>query len=385
MLKNRRLGLVALAITGVVLAGCSSSGSKTSTSGSAARTTSSGDASAGVAAATRFLAPYIGHPSEFPVDTPLKSRPKSGTTIANLDCGSPICGFVAQQLKAAAKLAGVQILDVNAGLSPSTVRAAWNTVLAKKPDAVIAGPYDPSIWGPSTIAKVKAAHLPVISLGVTDLSKFGLANYPFGVMGGPASNALQAKSQAAYIAIHDGPKANVVDVTVPELAYSKAWAQVFQQSLAEYCPGCKVSFLSVQQSALGTTSPAQIVSYLQAHPDVNVLTDVDGEATGGLFPALKHAGLSPKIVSTVGGPAELQALKEGQEQAMAEISVPVFTYEALDMALRAAQGMPFTKLEAAGLTVIQMLTPEDITFNPQLGWSGYADYAQRFAKAWGNA
>ena len=46
-------------------------------------------------------------------------------------------------------------------------------------------------------------------------------------------------------------------------------------------------------------------------------------------------------------------------------------------------GQKLTGPEAEGSGVVQFLTKKDITFDPAKGWSGYPDFAERFAKLWG--
>jgi ribose transport system substrate-binding protein len=46
-------------------------------------------------------------------------------------------------------------------------------------------------------------------------------------------------------------------------------------------------------------------------------------------------------------------------------------------------GQELTGDEAKGISPLQFLKQEDITFDPSKGWTGYPDFAQRFAKLWG--
>src|SRR5579862_1950894 len=91
----------------LLLGGCASSGSQTgsSTGALAAATDSS------AARADADLAPYTGHPSAFPVTAPLVKKLPPGSTIAFMDCGTPVCALFRQLVTPAARAMGVK-LDV---------------------------------------------------------------------------------------------------------------------------------------------------------------------------------------------------------------------------------------------------------------------------------
>jgi ABC-type sugar transport system substrate-binding protein len=65
--------------------------------------------------------------------------------------------------------------------------------------------------------------------------------------------------------------------------------------LQQVCPSCSFAVNDVSVSSIGTTFPAQAVSYLQAHPSVNYIVPSFGDLTLGLAAALKAAGLSSKV------------------------------------------------------------------------------------------
>jgi ribose transport system substrate-binding protein len=55
----------------------------------------------------------------------------------------------------------------------------------------------------------------------------------------------------------------------------------------------------------------------------------------------------------------------------------------IDQISRMMTGQKISPPESEGLNVFQFLTKEDITFDPKQGWTGYPDYAERFATLWG--
>jgi ribose transport system substrate-binding protein len=381
-----KIARVAPAVAGIVacaclLGACGSSSKSSSTGSSNAAATQSN--SAGLTEAKSLLNTYTGHPGPFPVTVPLKSRPPAGSTVAYLDCGTPVCGLFLSALKPAAQVAGVTIKPINSGITASTTSAALDTVISEKPAAVIVPGIDPSTWGASTIANLKAAKIPVIGVGYEDGAKYGLTTYPDVVVSGPAQVKLQDKLEAAYIAVHDGPHANIAYATQPEVGFNALGVSTFTSAIKTYCPGCTVHTFPIPASDDGTTGPALVVSYLEAHSNTTVLSTVNGEAFDGLTPALKQAGLNPKVVANSGDPENLADLKAGDEQANSEVDIPVTIWTAMDAALRAIAHQPYAGGEAAGLPPVELLEPKNVTFDPAKGFTGYPNFPQMFAKLWG--
>jgi ribose transport system substrate-binding protein len=368
-------------LTVLAVAGCGSSSNGGSSSSTASHS-STGTSSASVQKADAILAPYSGHASPFPVTTPLKSAPSAGTKIDYLDCETPYCGLILSSMKVAAKKAGVTVDAINAGTTASTVDSAFSTAIAQKPSAIVSGGAAPNTWGTSTLKALKAAKIPVIMSGITDAARYGVASYPDDAVAGSALEQVQGKLEAAYIVAHDKLPAHVLYVTVPALQFSATATQAFKNTLNSLCPSCTVSQLPQAPTALGTTAPASIVSYLQANPSTNVVSTSDGEVFDGLTPALKQANLKVAVIGDSGDPENLEDLKAGNEQANVELSLPVMTWEMVDASLRAAEEQPFTAGEVSGVPPIQVLTPKDVTFNPADGWTGYPDYQTRFASLW---
>ncbi len=82
-------------------------------------------------------------------------------------------------------------------------------------------------------------------------------------------------------------------------------------------------------------------------------------------------------------PATLQILKEGKTTAALGYDLAVAGWEVLDQAAREIVGQEITGPAAEGNTDLQFLRPEDITFDPSIGWTGYPDFKERFEKLWG--
>jgi ribose transport system substrate-binding protein len=390
----RRSAILALLVFALALglAACGG-GSSTSSSGSTSEAESSeptggetenaseksSEASAGGAAeAKKIVAPYIGKPSPFPVTEKLKEVPK-GAEIDYVDCGTPICALFWQVLEPAAQTMGVNLERVKAGSAANTVTAAFDTVIAKEPAAVIVGSVTMELWS-KQLKELQDKEIPVVTTGISDAEEFGVESPQ-------ASNANSERSgelMAAYVVAEmAGEESNVVFYETPELSFTTIIAESFQAEMEKLCPGCSVRIAQVGIEELGNTAPNTVVSDLQANPDTNVAVFGTAEIEAGLPTALKAAGIEVETLGSSPGPAELQYLKEGKSTAVLGFDLPVLTWTLLDQAAREIVGQELSGPEAEGLGVLQFLRQEDVQYDVSKGWSGYPEFAEKFAELWG--
>ena len=376
----------------IALAGCgSSSSSKPSREnvGAGATSASSGVTAGGLSASTAqktaeaAIKPFVGRHPPFPVTTPLKSRPKPGFTIAYMNCDSPECSLFYSLLVPAARTMGVKLVDVKAGLTASSVNAAFESVLQQKPDAIINGGDDPLLWR-SALTQIKAAKIPIISIGLTDGAPYGLTTYPNDVDSGVATFTLNGKLEADWIYARKGAKANIDYAWIPELSFSAIIRSAFIAEMHKLCPGCSVRSVQVPVADLGTKAPQDVISDLQQHPSVNTLSVSASSILVGMPSALREAGISNLTTVGNGGlPVNFQDLKAGQQTVDLAADFPVAVWELVDEAVRAAERQPFDSAEKNGIPVEQFLAQKDITFDTSRGWTAFPDFAARFAKLWG--
>lgn len=329
------------------------------------------------APAAAAIGPYIGHPSPFPVNQPLKKIPRHAR-IAFVDCGTPICGLFWQLLQPAAKTMGVKLTRYQAGTAANTVAAALDTVVAAKPSAVIVAAVDIELWK-NQLKQLQAAHIPVVTTGIIHTKRYGIKAAQIG----DAWSAFTGKLLADYAAAKDGVGSKVAFYEVPELTFTRLMAAAFKAELPKVCPSCSVRVVDIPVATTGNTAPNLIVSDLQAHPDTTVIAFASDETETGLPSALQTAGIHVKTLGSGPNPTNLEYLKEGKENAVLAADLPVLSWTLLDQAARQLVGQPLTGLEAKGITDIQFLTPGEVTFDPSHGWTGYPNFVQRFKKLWG--
>jgi ribose transport system substrate-binding protein len=338
---------------------------------------SSTGGTADVASATQAVAPYIGKPSPFPVTEPLNKIP-AGSKVAFMDCGTPICALFWQIIEPAGKTMGIDISRVQAGSSADTVSSAFDTVVSQKPDGVIVTSIDPRLWQ-SQLKQLQDANIPVVSTGIVDAADFGIKSPQYAQPESERDGALMAD----YVAANLGADSKVAFYDVPELTFTGVVGEAFTAELGKVCPDCAVRTVHIPVATIGNTAPNQIVSDLQANPDTTVAAFATDEVETGLPAALNTAGIKVKTIGNSPGPTNLQYLKDGQETVALGVDLPVLTWTLVDQMAREITGQELGGDEAKGLTDVQFLTQKDIVFDPSQGWTGYPDFAQRFAKLWG--
>jgi ribose transport system substrate-binding protein len=369
--------VMAVGVLALPLVACGDeSSSEGASTGAAAETGATGN-EAGVAAAEAAIRPYIGQPSEFPVVEELQEVP-TGASIVYMDSGTPVGAIIFELLTDAAKTMGVEVSSIKAGPAATTTRSAFDSVVASKPDAVIVAGINIRLWSAQAEA-LRDAGIPVITTGVLDTEPYGITapqaaeNYARGA----------GKLMADYVTAEFGTDSKIVFYGVPELPFTPGTLRAFRDELEAVCPECSLRTVDIPVATIGNTAPNAIVSDLQANPDTTVAVFGNDETQIGLPQKLQAAGIEVKTLGVGPTPTNLQYIKDGKQTAGLGYDLPVAAWELLDQTARAIAGQELTGPQAEGLTPLQFLTQEDITFDPSKGWTGYPDFAERFAKLWG--
>jgi ribose transport system substrate-binding protein len=372
----KRAGFILLMSIGLALAvaacggGSSSSSSTTATEASSETGETGGSAAA---EAAKVVAPYVGHPSPFPVTEPLTKVPK-GAHMIYADAGTPINALQWELLQGAAKVMGVNVERITAGTSANTIGPAMDSVVAKDPEAVFVNAVPPQFFS-KQLKELQSAGVTITGAGISNGPEYGIepvqGEEPYG------------KLLASYVIAEMNPKANVALYTVPEIPVILAITEEFETEFKAMCPECGLHTVEIHASELGNTAPNTIVSDLQAHPETNVAVFGADEIESGLPAAREAAGIEVETLGFAPTPTNLQYLKEGKETAGLADDIAIAVWSELDQAARELTGQKLTGPEAKAADVLQFLTKEDITFDTSKGWSGYPEFAEMFAKLWG--
>jgi ribose transport system substrate-binding protein len=368
-----------LGATALAVSACGSSNS--SSSGSASTVKSAGSSADAKAKAEAAIAPYIGHPSAFPVTTPLSTRP-TGKAVTYVDCGTPVCALFRTLVTPAAKTMGLKMSSVKAAGSAENINSAMEGVASSKPAGVILSSVNPIQWQ-GALGTLKSQKIPMTATGIVNGDKYGLTTDPNSVMFGATVTTLTGKLQADWTYNKLGDKANSVYYYAPELDFMTLEKDSYLKEMASLCPTCKTRAVTIPVASLGNTAPQTIVSDLQAHPETKAAVAANSEIFIGLPSALKTAGITITTVGTGGGPASLQYVKDGQQTVDLALDLPVLSWSLVDAVSRPIVGEKVPAELAKGLPPMQFLERGDIKFDPSKGWTGYPDFAQRFSKLWG--
>jgi ribose transport system substrate-binding protein len=251
-------------------------------------------------------------------------------------------------------------------------------VVASHPDAVIIAAIEPELYK-KQLQELQQDEIPIVTTGVTKAEEFGIESPQYAI----AQTVQVGKLLADYVAAEVGPDAQAVFYQIPELPFSKVMEDAVEEELEAVCSQCSMRSTPISAATVANTAPSTIVSDLQANPETEVALFAAGEEEIGLPATMKAAGVNVKTIGATPTPTNLQYLKEGKETAALALDLPVLSWTLLDQAAREIVGQKLSGPEAEGLTVIQFLTQDDITFDPAKGWTGYPDFAERFAKLWG--
>lgn len=331
------------------------------------------------AAAQRIIDPYLGQPGEFPVKEPLSAPMPSGVKIAYIDNGNALVALLYKLMQPAAKQLGIELYAVRAGTSASGVQSAFSTALQQKPDAVVNTAIDPALWS-NERKQLHDAGIPIVSLGTVADGESGLVQ-----INSTASFERQGQLQAAWLVANNDETFDAVLYESSELAYAEAVRTGFESQMEELCPDCGVRVVQIPLAEVGNKAPDRIVSDLQANPDTDAIVFQSSAAATGLPSKLKLAGLED--IQIVGGnplPTNLQYLKNGESDVEVAADLNTLAWTAIDTVARLTTGQDVEPAAEDGSALVQqILRPEDVTFDPTMGFSGYPDVSDRFAEIWG--
>ena len=294
--RRRIAGAVlASALAASMVAGCGSGDSSTSTSSSATGTSSAsttgGEASAAVQAAKAQVAKYAAE--QPPLEVPsFGGTPPSGKSLALLSCALPVCKTAIDASVAAAKQIGWTPKVINWDLTPEGYVSAWNQVLQSNPDAVVYVGALPSAIVQKQLDELAKRKVPAVVLAPAgdQLSGPVVASYA----GAPAVG--QSGTLMGDVVVADSGSTPPKAVLVTD----KNFEAVFGPAISAFTKlvsgaGGSTQTLAISAQDAGKGVPGQIVSFLQANPDVTYVVAPTNDYLIGVPQALASAGLADKV------------------------------------------------------------------------------------------
>jgi ribose transport system substrate-binding protein len=338
----------------------------------------------GTSQSQQFVVAHTKLPTSIFVTTPLNKKPPKGLTVDYLNGENPDAAAIGVAMQQAAGKLGWKVVSIDAGQTPESVVAAMNIAVENHPSAVVGAGFPASTY-PNQLKTLKADHIPYVTTGTTDCQT--TCDYAAtGVMAdvaSPVDYVTRGQYEANWIAGNSNGKADVVTFDFSTYAVLDTLAKSFNSSLKTVCAGCRNDNVDITVASIGTTLPAQVVSYLQAHPSVNYVFMTNGVLTTGLQNALNSAGLANKvkIVDQAGGTANLENIASGgSEKVDLPESNPVLAWTTLDAVARSATNTPINEEQYDRLPT-SFVTKANVG-NPKTPYVGVTNYQQQFLKLW---
>jgi ribose transport system substrate-binding protein len=393
MAKTMNRFLVAGAAAALLaVSACSSGASSTSNAASTGSASAAGSASpasggsdasasADVAAATANLAKYDQQPATIGITAPLTSKP-TGKTVDFVECGLGPCQEVATDFTAAMKLLGVTVKIVPAGLTPESYQAGFKQAIQNHPDGVVSTAISPQTVS-TQIGQLNALHIPVIISAVSGTPHSALKATP---LGDPVSTLI-GKIGADWLIQNGGGKdINVLDLTFPVFDFEGPQFTGFQDEFNAHCQSCSIHQIIAQPTDIGQALPGEVVSYLQAHPDVHYVWGSFGGALQGVSQALKVAGITGVTLFSQGGTAlNLGEVQSGAEGATILVSFNYLSWVVADEMAHLLTGGSIADISDVSLPWFYVVTKSNLNFNvnslPE--GPGPQDFQAQFEKLWG--
>jgi ribose transport system substrate-binding protein len=376
------MAAVVLAAAAGVITGCGSTSSGGSSSGgsSAAGGGKSGPVSAAMLAlAKQRTAKESQRPTSIGITAPLKHLPPKGLQVAMPSATSATFLTYIQRIKQAYGLMGYNIHVYPFTSSQDSIQSALSSADSSNPAGIVMNNL-PLQFRQKLTAKWEAAGLPILANGSTDKDVHNMVNYINGDIVG-----VNTQQAVDWIVSHaNGKKVNLLYVTDSTLPCCSTQAPYVQARLHQYCPTCEFHKMVIQLADVGTKVPADIVSFLQSHPEYNYGLFLLGDYAVGLPAALSSAGLSNsfQFCSTSGTQANYQYIKSGQQACDVSYDDAGAAYMGADMFARVAAHQSIAP-DQKWRQAVQIITKNNLFWPISQAYPGVLNSVAQWKKLWG--
>ena len=173
----------------------------------------------------------------------------------------------------------------------------------------LTGGADPRLLGPQ-IEDAHKAGLKVVDSHASGLSQ-GISANVDATLGAPYEPT--GMLQAAYTVLKSNGKAHVLIITSDEITGSPVQTKAIKETLAKYCPACKVTTTNATVAQWATTVPAAVRGALLADPELDYILPLYDPETPFIVPVLRQLA-SPgtvHVVTYAGTPSALDEIAKG--------------------------------------------------------------------------
>lgn len=334
------------------------------------------------AQAKAFVTQLETRPTSIVWNTPLSRPIPKNKTLAVIEIGVPDVVNIDNWIQKASTDAGWSMKRIQAGLTAETFKAAMDQAVRMKPSAVLLTSYPTAVYA-SELQQLNAMNIPVIGLTVASPTGGGLIA---ALAGGPRYVRWGQVMAAEVSAASGGSNANTLVTLVPDYSTASYVQQGFTQAYPVLCPkNCSYHVLNFSATDIGTNVPSQIVSYLQAHPNVHYLAMYGTFMATGVVPALRAAGLLNQVTIFTHDldPSTAQDMAAGVNETDYSAAPAEMAYRAVDILIRYLSGDQTWKQSADTGLPEWITTPKNL---PAGATSGYqptvANVQAEYRKLW---
>ena len=369
----------AIAVSAVLaMSACSSSksggGSSSSPAGSGG-----GGAAAGVAAAKAYEAQFLNTPTSIVINTPLSKKAPTGKTLIGLDSGLGSAKVLAQYWKQAAEEFGWTYKDLISGATPEAQQKAMESAIQQSPDGILTSGI-PIATIQAQLAEAASKGIWVNTSASTDTATGAMFDTS---IANPDQLHEWGKMVAAFVVDQSNGKAVIQDFSLPVFPILEEFDKAFQAAIKVWCPtDCPVTEHAQQGTDIGTKTPGNVVSVVQANPKTTWLVFDLGDLEIGVDAALSAAGISGMhIGGLTADTPNIAGLKAKKQDVWTAYSLPIVAYRQVDSMARKFIGDPIVNAQLP----TQLLTQANINsaVNDSAGnYVGVADYRTQFQKLW---
>jgi ribose transport system substrate-binding protein len=173
----------------------------------------------------------------------------------------------------------------------------------------LTGGADPRLLGPQ-IADAHKAGLKVVDSHASGLTQ-GISANVDATLGAPYEPT--GMLQAAYTVLKSNGKAHVLIITSDEITGSPVQTKAIKDTLAKYCPACKVTTTNATVAQWATTVPAAVRGALLADPQLDYILPLYDPETPFIVPVLRQLASpgSVHVVTYAGTPSALDEIAKG--------------------------------------------------------------------------
>jgi len=372
MLK-KSLAVGALALSAMLLVGCST--------GAPAESEATASTDAVAQAAAEAIAPALERPTSVGVDVPLAGGIPEGKEIYWMQCSSPACAVVGEAIKEATDAVGWELRVVDAGLTPESIKAAWQQAVLGEPDAVITSGFSRALYE-DELQQLAERGVPVLNMttaeppedGITAAQKWG------------PDFVDQGERLANFVLSQSGEQTDAAVFSVSVFPNIGLVADSFADTISTACSTCEVAIEDIPIDALGGDLTTRVVTYLQAHPDVNWVYMGYSDMMIGLPAALQAGGIptTVRFVTLDTSPTTSTYLANGEYLTAVDTSpTSEAAFRHIDFLLRYFNGED-TSVSTAHTLPVWMVTKDTLPSSSE-NFPLVVDYAEQYKELWGLA